>query len=335
MLKRKSTDFRRDYFKLIFYIVMRWVLKIIENEEGDENGEIIYYDELFWALSLNDIDESIIPFIELLKTRDIKKAINALRISKFKVSENIEESFKNFVDYLLQDDRYKDFFKQSMGRYNITEYNREIYKEIFDTTMQELEEKLYTVKNYKNGELYFFDIREIIQSLRWDIFFLKLGNWIKKKKKDYLDWNDAKKINDNHSQIDKPVYGLRMHVWENASIYSLRKVLKKMRKFIETANIWVVPYVSMISWLLDTDFVRHRCIVKKWDIKQIWNFISNNYGILWDIEIIPITDPKIYEITYKNIINHLNEEDKWILDNYLMSWFNLSVWKCLVNLQDI
>ena len=157
MLKRKSTDFRRDYFKLIFYIVMRWVLKIIENEEGDENGEIIYYDELFWALSLNDIDESIIPFIELLKTRDIKKAINALRISKFKVSENIEESFKNFVDYLLQDDRYKDFFKQSMGRYNITEYNREIYKEIFDTTMQELEEKLYTVKNYKNGELYEFN----------------------------------------------------------------------------------------------------------------------------------------------------------------------------------
>ena len=57
---------------------MRWVLKIIENEEGDENGEIIYYDELFWALSLNDIDESIIPFIELLKTRDIKKAINAV-----------------------------------------------------------------------------------------------------------------------------------------------------------------------------------------------------------------------------------------------------------------
>ena len=286
-----------------------------------------YYDELFSTLSTDNVDNLIIPYIELLKTHDVKKAIKSLNITwnNFELNEKIIESFTKFVDYLLEDNRYKDLFNQAYQRYNSDD--KEVFDKVYNVTLWKLWEILSNIKAWTEKISKFYVI-QVIKLLRWDAFVFKLGQWRIWFEKDYLYWEDAKKI--NKDKTDKPVYGLRMHVWDNASIYSLNQIFKEMWEFVETTDIWVKPYVWMSSRLLDTDLLRYRLKRKGRDSEKIDKFISERYGCLWKIELTEIKDSKDYNRAKKRTSNHTS--DKGLVESYEKEWHKIKEWKCLINL---
>ena len=296
-------------------------------ETKKKNNRTPYYDELFSTLSSDNVENQIIPYIELLKTHNVKKAMKSLKITwnNFELNEKIIESFSKFVDYLLENDRYKELFNQAYQRYNSD--NKEIFDKVYNTTLWKLWEILQNIKAWTEKISKFYVI-QVIKLLRWDAFVFKLGQWRIWFEKDYLYWEDAKKI--NKDKTDKPVYGLRMHVWDNASIYSLNQIFKEMWEFVETTDIWVKPYVWMSSRLLDTDLLRYRLKRKGWDSEKIDKFISERYGCLWKIELTEIKDSKDYNRAKKRTSNHTS--DKGLVESYEKEWHKIKEWKCLINL---
>ena len=50
-------------------------------ETKKKNNRTPYYDELFSTLSSDNVENQIIPYIELLKTHNVKKAMKSLKIT--------------------------------------------------------------------------------------------------------------------------------------------------------------------------------------------------------------------------------------------------------------
>ena len=307
-----------------------WEIIERNNQNKKKKNWNPYHDELFSTLSTDNVDKTIQPYINLLKTSNVKKAIKELNASwdRFDINEEIIESFMKFVDYLLENNRYEELFQQAYSRY--TRDNVEIFDKVYNTTLSKLWKILSNVKSWKE-DLSRFYVLQVIKLLRWDSFIFKLGNWFIWFEKDYLYWEDAKKINEDKS--DKPVYGLRMHVWDNAAIYSLKQVFEDMWEFVKTADIWVKPYVWMDSWLLDTDLLKYRLKRKKWTDEEIDYFISNRYWILWKIKLRDIEYPKSYEKAKMRATNHTR--DKELVEAYESEWHKLKEWSCLINLNEI
>ena len=171
-------------------------------ETKKKNNRTPYYDELFSTLSSDNVENQIIPYIELLKTHNVKKAMKSLKITwnNFELNEKIIESFSKFVDYLLENDRYKELFNQAYQRYNSD--NKEIFDKVYNTTLWKLWEILQNIKAWTEKISKFYVI-QVIKLLRWDAFVFKLGQWRIWFEKDYLYWEDAKKINKDGYHIDK------------------------------------------------------------------------------------------------------------------------------------
>ena len=304
------------------------VLKFLKESHKKKNWKP-YHDELFSTLAEDNVDKLIVPYIQLLKTSNIKKAIKNLNVSwdRFELNEDIMKSFMKFVDYLLENNRYKDLFEQAYSRYNND--NKEIFDKVYNTTLWKLWEILSDIKSW-NEKLSKFYVIQVIKLLRGDSFVFKLGEWRIWFEKDYLYGDDAREINEDKS--DKPVYGLRMHVWDNAAIYSLWQVLKEMWEFVEKSNIWVKPYVWMNSWLLDTDLLKYR-LKRKWRTDdEIDKFILRYYGRLWKIKLEEIEDPKAYERVKKRVVNHTSDKD--LIESYEKEWHKIKEWSCLIGLGD-
>ena len=312
-------------------------INIFKQDKNKKNWKP-YHEELFSNLTADNIDDSIKPYIELLKTSDFWKIISKLRKKIFVLNkeEYLNKSFKKFVDYLLIDGKYKDFFKQSMERYKIcdNEDAKNIYDEIYKTTFDELEKQLARVKDWKNVSL--FNMEQIIKLLRWDAFIFKLENskWYARIEKDYLYGKDAKKIHkDNKDGLwNKPVYGFRMHIWEWMSVYgSFNSILDKMWKFVKNVDVGTELYVWMDSWLLDTDFLRYR-LSKRWRTDKDIEAFMEKYKCLWDIELSEISEKSRYKKTHDRIKAHLKWKEKEIVDLYEQEWNRLKSWRCLIKL---
>ena len=304
------------------------ILKSLRENKKKKNWRA-YYDELFSTLSEDNVDSSIVPYIQLLKTSNVKKAIKNLNASwdRFELNEEIIKSFTKFVNYLLENNRYKELFNQAYSRYNSD--NEEIFDKVYNTTLWKLWEILSNISAWKE-DLSRFYVIQIIKLLRGDAFIFKLGGWRIWFEKDYLYWDDAKAINEDKS--DTPVYGLRMHVWDNASIYSLWQVFTEMWEFVKTADIWVKQYVGMSSWLLDTDLLKYR-LKRKWRTDdEIDKFILRYYGHLWKIKLEEIEDPKAYERVKKRVVNHTSDKD--LIESYEKEWHKIKEWSCLIGLGD-
>jgi hypothetical protein len=209
--------------------------------------------------------------------------------------------------------------------------NSELYNEVYETTLWDLTSTLNRIKNWKASITPFF-ISQIIKTLRWELFIFKLWEWFVWFEKSYLFDEDAKQINEDHS--DKPVYWYRMHVGENASIYSLDSVLKSINEFLNTTETWAQPYIWLRSWLLDTEFVKYRLKNKrkKWSDEKIDNFMKTFYWRLWTITPEEIKDEKSYNRVSRRIKNHLRDEDKALIDSYEKEWKKIVEWKCLLDL---
>lgn len=290
------------------------------------------YDELFSTLAVNDVDKSIVPYIELLKTSDFKKAIKTLNVSwnHFEINGRIKESFMKFVDYLLENERYKEFYRQSMERYKVSWDNKEIYEKVYNTTLSELGLILSRIKNWTHN-ISPFSVSQVIKVLRGDAFIFKLGDWLIWFEKDYLYWDEARKINEDGT--DKPVYGYRMHVWERARIYSLKSVFKDMWTFLKNVDTWANPYVWMKSWLLDMDFLKYRLKRKGDTDEEIKEVIDRCYWCLWEIK-----SESIGVSSYERIREHVkkhNTKDPGLLDCYEKEWHKVREWKCLINLIEL
>ena len=288
------------------------------------------YDELFSILTVDNVDKSIVPFIELLKTSDYHKALATYKASKkniFDPNENMINDFKKFVSYLLEDNRYIDLFQQAMQRYRIIWENTEVYDNVYNATLDLLTKTLNNINNKNFNDFSPFYVSQVIKLLRGEVFVFNLGKWVVRFEKDYLYWSDAEKINEDHSS--KPVYGLRAHVWEWASIYSIWKIFEELWEFLRNVDVWVAPYVGMTSWLLDLDFLRYRCKQKWWSDDKIDNFINMYYSTLWDIDLKPINDSKQKDRIYKRIKNHLKDSDKNLIKEYIKSWEKLKEWRSL------
>lgn len=295
-----------------------------------------YHEELFQNLTSDNIDDSIKPYIELLKTSDFKKAMKTIKgwMHLFDNSEFIETSFKKFVDYLLEDNRYKELFAEGMRKNVLKWENKELYNEVYETTLLNLELILGKIKKWKKNSITPFFISQVIKILRWELFVFKLWEWFIWFEKDYLYGEDAKKINEDHSE--KPVYWYRIHVGENAAIYSLDTVLKSMNEFLKNTETWAQPYVWLRSWLLDTEFVKYRLKnkKKKWSNEKIDNFINTFYWRLWTITPEKIKDEKSYNRISRRIKNHLRDEDKALVDAYENEWNRIVEWQCLLDLNE-
>ena len=302
------------------------------------------YEELFSTLSLDWVNKSIAPYLELLKTSDYKWVLARFKkkqsmLSLFKrrkanVQEAMESSFKEFVDYLLDWEKYKEFFKESMGRYVVKSDDNWVFQRVYDDSLNELEYWLHRIKGWKSEQLSPFLISQVIKLLRWEAFVFKSWEWMIWFEKDYLYWDDARYINWTHwLDSGKPVYWFRMHVWEWADIFRwLKPVLNDFRTFYESTDLWAVPFVWMRSWLLDTDFLKYRLSLKGWKPEIVDRFISKNEEVLWKVELSDIATEANYKKVSKRIKNHLKWDEVELVDNYEKAWNKLKEGSCLVQL---
>lgn len=294
------------------------------------------YDELFSNLNINNkADKSIAPYIEILKNSDFERAQKSLKSfwKSFESNKTVKKTFWKFVDYLLENERCKSLFQESMQRYKLIWDNREIYEKVYNTTLTTLENQLSEIKwKLEWGyDVSSFNVKQIIKLLRWDVFVFNLWSWIIRFEKDFLYGDIAKQINTDKS--DKPVYAFRMHVWDWAAIYSLNTIFNEMSEFVQNVDTGAKPYVWMLSWLLDTDFLKYR-LEKKWRSKDNIEKFIFKYWTLWEIKLESIPDSINYDKISKRIKKHLKENDKNLVELYEKEWNKLQIWECLKKLID-
>ena len=132
------------------------------------------YDELFSVLTVDNVDKSIVPFIELLKTSDYHKALATYKASKkniFDPKENMINDFKKFVSYLLKnhkltDDEEKIYLNMDL---NIGDDNSEME---FHNKNYQLNDLFQVV--YDGSHNYFFLIKQISD----DILYRKKQSFV-------------------------------------------------------------------------------------------------------------------------------------------------------------
>ena len=288
-----------------------WEYLIENKEKSNKKNWKPKFEELFTVLNEGNEDKDIQIFLHLLKYPEFKKVYAWLKkpwYKSFWAEKRLNKNFKKFVSYLLKNDRYKELFDEGMKRYKITWENKEIFDKVYKTNLEELEKTLKELDSWKVKETTPFKMSQIIKTLRGELFIFKLWEGVVWFEKSYLFDEFAKQINEDHSE--RPVYGLKAHVWENASIYAIKETFKDLEEFLRNVDVWIEPYVGMTSWLLDTDFLRFRCEHKGWKEEKINKMLKEYEDTLWKITLHPVRD----KITEKRVVNrikhHVTIKDK-------------------------